>query len=50
MRSRMATAMRIARSAGLGTSTGSLKKTIIPSPVKRSSVPSCAMMSRPISA
>jgi len=32
------------------TGTGSLKKIIIPSPVKRSSVPSCSRISRPISA
>ena len=48
--SRMATAMRTARAAASGTGTGSLKKIIMPSPVKRSSVPSCSRMSRPISA
>ena len=42
--------MRVARAGGSGTGTGSLKKTIIPSPVKRSSVPSWARISRPISA
>ena len=42
--------MRIARSAGLGTGTGSLKKIIMPSPVNRSSVPSWATIRRPISA
>ena len=36
-----------ARSVGLGTGTGSLKKIIMPSPVKRSSVPSWARVSRP---
>ena len=46
----MASAMRMARSAGSGTGTGSLKKIIMPSPVKRSSVPSCSMTSVPISA
>ena len=49
-RSRMAAAMRTARSAGSGTGTGSLKKIIMPSPVKRSSVPSHSRMSLPISA
>ena len=46
----MATAIRTARSAGSGTGTGSLKKIIMPSPVKRSSVPSCSRISLPISA
>ena len=39
-RSRIASVMRTARSAAFGTGTGSLKNTIIPSPVKRSRVPS----------
>ena len=43
-------AMRTARSPGLATGTGSLKKIIMPSPVKRSSVPSCSRISLPISA
>ena len=46
-RSRIASAMRTARSAASGTGTGSLKKIIMPSPVKRSSVPSCARISSP---
>ena len=41
--------MRAARTAGSGTGMGSLKNTIMPSPVKRSRVPSWARMSRPIS-
>ena len=38
----IASAMRAARGAGSATGTGSLKKTMMPSPAKRSSVPSCA--------
>src|SRR5438132_1625309 len=49
-RSRISKASRVARSAGFGTGTGSLKKIIMPSPVKRSSVPSWARTSLPISA
>ena len=49
-RSHMASAIRTARSAGLSAGTGSLKNTIMPSPVKRSSVPSQARMSWPIAA
>ena len=45
--SRMARAIRIARSCGFGTGTGSLKKIIRPSPAKRSSVPSWARISSP---
>ena len=37
--------MRAARGAGSATGTGSLKKTMMPSPVKRSSVPSCSRTS-----
>ena len=39
-RLRMATAILTARSGASGHGSGSLKKTISPSPVKRSSVPS----------
>ena len=39
--------MRTARSGASGTGTGSLKKIIIPSPVNRSSVPSCSTISPP---
>src|SRR2546427_1598130 len=42
--------MRTARSGASGRSTGSLKKIIMPSPVNRSSVPSCSRIRRPISA
>ena len=42
--------MRTARPAGSSTTTGSLKKIMMPSPVKRSSVPSCARISSPIAA
>ena len=38
---------RRARCAGSATGTGSLKNTIMPSPVKRSSVPSCSRTSAP---
>ena len=47
-RSRMATASRTARAAWSAWRTGSLKKTMIPSPAKCSSVPSWATMSAPI--
>ena len=46
----IATAMRTARSPGSGTGTGSLKKTMMPSPVKRSSVASCSRTSAPTAA
>ena len=46
-RSRMATDIRIARSGASSIGNGSLKKTINPSPVKRSSVPPCAKISSP---
>src|SRR5881275_2530294 len=42
--------MRTARSGASGRGTGSLKKIIMPSPVNRSSVPSCSRIRRPISA
>src|SRR5712691_1244741 len=41
-------AQRDARAAGSGQGTGSLKKTIRPSPVKRSSVPSKRKISSPM--
>src|SRR3989454_4440271 len=41
--------MRTARSGASDTGTGSLKKIIMPSPVNRSSVPSCSRIRRPIS-
>ncbi len=43
-------AMRNARAGASGTGSGSLKKTMMPSPVKRSSVPSCSTISAPIAA
>ena len=46
-RSRMATDIRIARSGASSIGSGSLKKTISPSPVNRSSVPSYAKISSP---
>ena len=46
----MVTAIRSARSTGFGMGTGSLKKIIMPSPVKRSSVPSCSRISLPMAA
>src|SRR5262249_51009715 len=49
-RSRIAGANCRARSAGLGTGTGSLKKIIMPSPAKRSSVPGWDRISSPIAA
>ena len=42
--------IRTARSDGFSTTTGSLKKIIIPSPVNRSSVPSCSTISVPMAA
>src|SRR5262245_23540344 len=49
-RSRIETAIRTARSSGFGTATGSLKNTIIPSPVNRSKVPSYFRITGPTSA
>ena len=47
MRSRIASAMRTARSAGFGIGTGSLNRIVMPSPVKCSSVPSYSRISLP---